>query len=510
MGFPEVILPGDVRNDLYLTLINGEFSKGSKSTDKNVQVTVKVCNEHGVAIPGVITLGGGAPFIDEYRSVIYYHEDKPRWCETFKIAIPIEEFKLAHLKFTFKHRSSNEAKDKSEKPFALSYVRLMQRNGTTLQDTQHELLVYKLDHKKYEDNDTSYLKLPSTRAELIELNIDKKPVLGPLTLTSKDTFLIGTNVCSTKLTQNVDLLGLLNSTSRPTDLKESLSALMKVDGEEVVKFLQDVLDALFNILINNFDSDLYDDMVFECILYIIGLVSDRKYQHFQPVLDLYISDSFSATLAYKKLIAVMRKRIENASKGEKYDVLLKTMKSLQYCMRFIVKSRLLFSEFDENEQEFSQTLTDFLKSFVNLMSNEAGEILTVQGACLKYIPSTIPHLLQVYSGKQLSLILTELLDTLPPGRLNKQKMMTVNDIIHSPLFLEVECRGILLPKIIKLVRDLLEAKEEVNYFFYLNIYVLFYLFFILFFYFAWLCVVCMPRKLSFIFYLSLLSNCDLI
>ncbi|KAG8038457.1 hypothetical protein G9C98_006153 [Cotesia typhae] len=460
MGFPEVILPGDVRNDLYLTLVNGEFSKGSKSTDKNVQVTVKVCNEHGVAIPGVITLGGGAPFIDEYRSVIYYHEDKPRWCETFKIAIPIEEFKLAHLKFTFKHRSSNEAKDKSEKPFALSYVRLMQRNGTTLQDTNHELLVYKLDHKKYEDNDTTYLKLPSTRAELVELNIEKKPVLGPLSLTSKDTFLISTNVCSTKLTQNVDLLGLLNSASRPTDLKESLIALMKVDGEEVVKFLQDVLDALFNILINNFDNDLYDDMVFECILYIIGLVSDRKYQHFQPVLDLYISDSFSATLAYKKLIAVMRKRIENASKGEKYDVLLKTMKSLQYCMRFIVKSRLLFSEFDENQQEFSQTLTDFLNSFVNLMSNEAGEILTVQGACLKYIPSTIPHLLQVYSGKQLSLILTELLDHLPPGRLNKQKMMTVNDIIHSPLFLDVECRGILLPKIVKLVRDLLEAKEE--------------------------------------------------
>lgn len=47
MGFPEVILPGDVRNDLYLTLVSGEFSKGSKSTDKNVQVTVQVCNENG-------------------------------------------------------------------------------------------------------------------------------------------------------------------------------------------------------------------------------------------------------------------------------------------------------------------------------------------------------------------------------------------------------------------------------------------------------------------------------
>lgn len=470
MGFPEVIFPGDVRNDLYLTLISGEFSKGSKSTDKNVQVTVKVCNNHtGTAIPGVITFGGGAPFIDEYQSVIYYHEDKPRWCETFKIAIPIEEFKHAHLKFTFKHRSSNEAKDRAEKPFALSYVRLMQRNGTTLQDTQHELLVFKIDYKKYDENDMTYLKLPSTRADLAELHVEKKLTLGTLSLTLKDSFLIATNVCSTKLTQNIDLLGLLNSSpSRPTDLKKSLTALMKVDGEEVVKFLQDVLDALFNILMSNVDCHVTDDMVFECILYIIGLVSDRKYQHFQPVLDLYISKSFSATLAYKKLIAVLRERIDNAISNnpecQDRDLLLKTMKNLQYCMRFIVESRLLFTELDQDEEEFSQTLTDLLKSIVDLMSHGTDGTLLVQGACLKYMPATIPHLLRVYSAKQLSIILTDLLTTLPPGRLTKQKMMTANDIIHSPLFLFPECRAILLPKIIVLVRNLLEAKEEVIYF----------------------------------------------
>ncbi|XP_050594604.1 dedicator of cytokinesis protein 1 isoform X7 [Bombus affinis] len=462
MGFPEVILPGDVRNDLYLTLISGEFNKGSKSTDKNVEVTVKVCNEFGVPIPGVMTLGGGVSPIDEYHSVIYYHEDKPRWCETFKIAIPIEEFKQAHLKFTFKHRSSNEAKDKSEKPFALSYVKLMQRNGTTLQDIQHELLVYKLDPKKYEEIDISYLKLPSTRGELVELNLEKKPTLGALTLSSKDSFLIATNICSTKLTQNVDLLGLLNWASHNTNLKESLIALMKVDGEEVVKFLQDVLDALFNILMSNSDSDIYDDMVFECLLYIIGLVSDRKYQHFQPVMDLYISESFSATLAYKKLISVLRKRIDNATNndGQERDILLKTMKSLQYCMRFVVESRLLFTALNQDEEEFSQTLTELLRSIVELMRHETDSTLLVQGACLKYLPTTIPHLLRVYSGKQLSTILTDLLVTLPVGRLTKQKMMTVNDIVHSPLFLSAECRAILLPRITILVRDLLEAKEE--------------------------------------------------
>jgi len=68
--------------------------------------------------------------------------------------------------------------------------------------------------------------------------MEKKPSLGSLTLSSKDNFLIATNICSTKLTQNVDLLGLLNWGSHNTNLKESLAALMKVDGEEIVKFLQ--------------------------------------------------------------------------------------------------------------------------------------------------------------------------------------------------------------------------------------------------------------------------------
>lgn len=257
----------------------------------------------------------------------------------------------------------------------------------------------------------------------------------------------------------------MNWASHNTDLKESLTALMKVDGEEVVKFLQDVLDALFNILMSNSDSDIYDDMVFECLLYIIGLVSDRKYQHFQPVMDLYISESFSATLAYKKLITVLRKRIDNATNndGQERDILLKTMKSLQYCMRFVVESRLLFTALNQDEEEFSQTLTELLKSIVELMRHETDSTLLVQGACLKYLPTTIPHLLRVYSGKQLSTILTDLLITLPMRRLTKQKMMTVNDIVHSPLFLNAECRAILLPRITILVRDLLEAKEEVVY-----------------------------------------------
>lgn len=121
-----------------------------------------------------------------------------------------------------------------------------------------------------------------------------------------------------------------------------------------------------------------------------------------------------------------------------------------------------YCRLDQDEEEFSQTLTELLRSIVDLMKYETDGTLLVQGACLKYLPSTIPHLLKVYSGKQLSMILIDLLVTLPSGRLTKQKMMTVNDIVHSPLFLNMECRQILLPRITILVRDLLEATEEVS------------------------------------------------
>lgn len=49
--------PGDVRNDIYLTLVQGEFDKGNKKTQKNVEVTVCVCDESGSVVQVRISPG---------------------------------------------------------------------------------------------------------------------------------------------------------------------------------------------------------------------------------------------------------------------------------------------------------------------------------------------------------------------------------------------------------------------------------------------------------------------
>ncbi|XP_066518843.1 dedicator of cytokinesis protein 1 isoform X3 [Hoplias malabaricus] len=464
MGFPEIIMPGDVRNDIYVTLVQGDFDKGSKTTPKNVEVTMSVYDEDGKRLENVIFPGAGDEGISEYKSVIYYQVKQPRWFETIKVAIPIEDVNRSHLRFTFKHRSSQDYKDKSEKIFALSFVKLMRYDGTTLRDGEHDFIVYKAEAKKLEDS-SLYLNLPATKVEMEEKGHfptgKGTPTLGNCTI-SKDSFQIATLVCSTKLTQNVDLLGLLKWRSNTSLLQQNLRQLMKVDGGEVVKFLQDTLDALFNIMMENSDSETFDTLVFDALVFIIGLIADRKFQHFNPVLETYIRKHFSATLAYTKLTKVLKNYVDNAEKLT--DQLLKAMKALEYIFKFIVRSRVLFNQLYENkgEADFMESLRNLFTSFSIMMNSDAESTSMVKGAALKYVPTIVNDVKLVFDPKELSKLFTEFILKVPQGRLVRQKLYCMIDIVHSDLFTQHDCREILLPLMTDQLKSHLEQQEELE------------------------------------------------
>uniref|UniRef100_A0A8C7Z6R1 Dedicator of cytokinesis 5 n=1 Tax=Oryzias sinensis TaxID=183150 RepID=A0A8C7Z6R1_9TELE len=348
MGFPEIILPGNVRNDIYVTLLQGEFDRGKKKTPKNVEVTISVHDEEGRPVEKAIFPGAGCKGMTEYKSVIYYQVKQPCWNETVKVTIPIEDVCHCHLIMTFRHRSSQDSRDKSEKPFGMAFVRLMRKDGTTLRDGRHDLIVYKADVKKSEDAKV-YLTLPATWSEVEEKEKQTGKQFqhsGAIPVT-KDSFQITTLTCSTKLTQNVDLLGLLNWRSNSEDLDKILRRLMEVEGGEIVKFLQDTLDALFNIMMETCQKDTYDTLVFDALVFIITLIGDIKFQHFNPVLETYISKHFSATLAYLKLTGVLNYYVGHAEDPSLTEKLFSALKALKYLFRFIVQSRVLYLRYED-------------------------------------------------------------------------------------------------------------------------------------------------------------------
>ncbi|XP_054906818.1 dedicator of cytokinesis protein 5 [Poeciliopsis prolifica] len=460
MGFPEIILPGNVRNDIYVTLLQGEFDRGKKKTPKNVEVILSVHDDEGNPMQKAIFPGAGYDGITEYKSVIYYQVKQPCWNETVKVTIPIEDVCRCHLRVMFRHRSSQDSRDKSEKPFGMAYVKLMRGDGTTLKDGRHELFVYKVDVKKADDAKV-YLSLPATLAEVEQIQRQTmKPFhhSGVIPVT-KDSFQIATLTCSTKLTQNVDLLGLLNWRSNSQDLDQILQRLMEVEGGEIVKFLQDTLDALFNIMMETSEKETYDSLVFDALVFIITLIGDIKFQHFNPVLETYISKHFSATLAYRKLTKVLNYYVGHPEEPSLTERLYTALKALKYLFRFIVQSRVLSFRFPENSEDpgaFSTSIRLLFLSFNTLMDRPLDEGVKIKGAILKYLPSIINDIQTVFDPVELSVLLSKFIESIPDSQFVRQKLGCMCKIIESDLFKQPDCRDVLLP----LVNDQLSGQLD--------------------------------------------------
>ena len=75
---------------------------------------------------------------------------------------------------------------------------------------------------------------------------------------------------------------------------------------------------------------------------IFGQLQDDKYQHFNTVLDIYITKHFSAVLAYKFLVYCFENHVRQyGHQPEMHLKLEKVFKSMRYLFRFMVQSHSL-------------------------------------------------------------------------------------------------------------------------------------------------------------------------
>ncbi|XP_046384580.1 dedicator of cytokinesis protein 2-like isoform X2 [Ischnura elegans] len=461
IGFPEVIMPASKRNELFLTLIGGEFSR-FLTPEKNVEVAMSVCTEDGTSIPGIIQMGNHC--LTEYRSLIYYRESKPEWHETIKINLPNSGFKGCHLKFTFTHRSAIFG---AEKPFGMSFMNLMMEFGSFISDGRHALNVFMIDFKKFEGDSCPYLHLPT---KSIDTDIKRLNAKG-LKLSEKCKFFIHTNVCSTKLTQNVSLSRLLEWRCGDHVLLDTLRGFLRVDGGEIVKFLPNILDTLFSILEESVDLRNYGVIIFDCLVYVLDTLADEKYKHFLPVLNLYIEERFNAPDVYKKLIAILNLRLSDQSLPfiSKVDIL----KSLKTYGIFILKSKKLSESFNNRLQEMEDTeglivaMKDVINAVVSVCHSGALDRKT-QGICLKYCYPLIFMIEDTWKSKELAAEWCKQCCKLKNfiksfGILSAQdNIKIINEIIESKIFLLPKWRRILTPVLLEKLMEYLNASTEVE------------------------------------------------
>jgi hypothetical protein len=100
------------------------------------------------------------------------------------------------------------------------------------QDGEHKLDVFKYDPRvDARGGVPQYLTHPAMLSHL-----------------AKEFFTVETLICSTMLTQNPDLRNLLKWRLSPSNMELVVRRTMYIGGEEVVKSLTDIFDAVFGIL----------------------------------------------------------------------------------------------------------------------------------------------------------------------------------------------------------------------------------------------------------------------
>jgi dedicator of cytokinesis protein 3 len=485
LGFPDVVFPGDVRNELYIKLWCGDFTasyntgrisvakmaRGQVGTaPSNVQVTVEVRDQKGQTVESVISQGSGEPLMTQFHSMVFQRCNEPTFGELIKIQLPPQGRPQWHLFFTFRNRAGRErATNRSgpehlDRPFAFAFQPLFPDKHAFVEDGSHILVMYRSD-KLAQITSEVYLGAPPSlaagqRPDQVVVPSEMQRVAPPL----RDTLTIRTSLCSTKFTQNPVLRSLLSwDTLGDRELLSAILTKFTFVGEgEIVKFLRDIFDSLFGILISQSNqSGEMDLLVFNALVTVLGIVQDRRFSNFQPVLDVYIEKHFNCAPASSHMIHSMNRLLANPTSNETASPLRAALKVWHYIFKFIARSRELQktkeigmgggATAEHLDTTFKRELRSHLSEVTRMMSTSSPpSIIGTQTIALQHFTSILPELAKIFPTVELVSIATTFANavTVGKGKIVIWKLIMYLQIVKGFLFDNPQSRPLLVEAVV--------------------------------------------------------------
>ena len=137
LSFPEIILPGESRNDFYIQIFKGTFQQEGKKSAKNLELTITLHDREGKQLDDCLSLGSFDDKSSVYKSVIFYHNNNPVWNDVIKISVPQEVLAYSHLKFVARHTTTRDKKGKIA--FSIGFMHLGNGDGTVISNDPLEV-----------------------------------------------------------------------------------------------------------------------------------------------------------------------------------------------------------------------------------------------------------------------------------------------------------------------------------------------------------------------------------
>ncbi|KAF2190578.1 hypothetical protein K469DRAFT_623793 [Zopfia rhizophila CBS 207.26] len=443
--------PTKPRSDIYLTLVEpflpknaflshprtGTVPLAQTSSMSNLQLTIEVRKSSGERIEGCIYPSCNSAGHTAWRTTAV--ERGEGWSLTIRLAINPEDVPGSHMVMS--------VADAPGFPFALCWMPLWTQDAF-VRDGDYSLSLYRYDEytSSMIAGKGAYLALPWSSKKKDE------SVMGPMAAVHLRTYL-----CSTKYSQDPVLLGLLKWRDQGAgELVALLRRFAFVPEIEIVKLLNEVFDALFEILVEYAGSDEYEDLVFNALVIVLGIVHDRRF-NLGPLVDQYAETRFNYPFATSSLVRSYTRLLANPADPESSRRLRATFKVGSHVLKFIMNARQQQKEKEagigitSRQPTFTKDLQTIFKSLEGLMTNTAAILIGTKTILVQHFHSWLPELSPSMSSLDILKLASNFIDSCATaqGKLVLYKLVLINHLTDLEVFKAPDTRRILLTNTVK-------------------------------------------------------------
>ncbi|KAK3990458.1 hypothetical protein QBC44DRAFT_64121 [Cladorrhinum sp. PSN332] len=449
MGFSGA--PTKPRSDIYLTIDEANLTRqtllsrfgGSPAAlpsgmhGSNLQITLEVRKQSGERIENCMFPSSNTEGLSTWKTVAT--ERGEPWRQTIKLVLTPQDVQQAHVVMYLADAPSSM--------FAVAYMPLWDDNAF-IHDGGHALLLYKFDEytataQPSTQHKGGYLSLPFAFKGKEDQQAE---VTGPLATVRVDTYL-----CSTRFSQDKVMLRLLGwKTSAQEAIPDLLKQVIFVAEIEVVKLLNDVLDALFSILVAYSGNDDFEDLVFTALVRVLDIVHDRRF-NLAPLVDQYAESKFNYPFATPCLVRSFTRLLSKPTEPETARKLRATFKVARHILKFIThargqqKAKEAGIGINSTNPSFTRHLRSIFKALDAMMRSAAPVLVGSQTLAVQHFHTWLPELAGLLTTEEILHIAIDFIDScsMVKGKLVLYKLVLIINYAKLEIFSHPEQRSAL-------------------------------------------------------------------
>ncbi|KAI9782873.1 MAG: hypothetical protein M1816_001654 [Peltula sp. TS41687] len=453
MGYSGML--GKEQAGVYLTLVqpflpshallshpkSGYASLPSNMDLSNLLLTLEVRNTAGERIENCVFPSSNSTGLSIWQSTVV--EAGNSWNEVIKLVLTSDLVPHCHVMMTL----SNPAYE----PFAVGWMPLWDAQAF-LKDGDHSILLKKWDETNITSTSSDvdsrgYLSPPWLSSETGDVSRGENSRTPPRAVLRLRSYL-----CSTVLTQDQVILNLRTWRDKTSEeLRQLLKMVAFIPDIEIVKHLREVLDGLFSVLVDQNGNDEFEDLVFEALVTVVGLVHDRRF-NIGPLVDDYVKTKFSYPFVAPSLIRSFTRLFICSAELDMSRKLRATFKVGHYMFEFIVRARQQQEAKEEGigltttRPNFVRELRPIFQALEDLMKTPAPILVGSQTLATQNFHRWIRVLSGLVPLREVVQITIEFIDSCAhvKGKLILFKLLLIQSCSRMNQFFDLAARRILI------------------------------------------------------------------